>query len=153
MTSARIVSVNGTALRDAFEFVSPGAPSENAAYICIGTGKIYWTSIAYDVAEEDVPEDVEDSDRYLALPHKNDLDLGRRLVLTFVDRELPDDYDSVADFFRRRGAYGRFKDLLHARGTLQRWYDFENRATEQALLAWCEENGIQLVDEPPGSGS
>jgi len=30
---------------------------------------------------------------------------------------------------------------------LQRWYEFENRATAAALLAWCEENGIQLLDE------
>src|SRR5208337_5235702 len=47
MTATRIVSVNGTALRDAFEFVSAGAPSENGAYVCVDTGKIYWTSIAY----------------------------------------------------------------------------------------------------------
>jgi hypothetical protein len=42
--------------------------------------------------------------------------------------------------------YGRFKALLHARGMLEQWYDFENRAMEEALLAWCEENGIQPVD-------
>jgi len=60
---------------------------------------------------------------------------------------LSDEYDTVAGFFRRRGAYGRFKALLHARGMLERWYEFENRATEEALLAWCEENGIQPVDE------
>ena len=80
------------------------------------------------------------------VPHKNDLDLGRRLALAFVNRELPDDADTVAAFFRRRGAYRRFKELLNARGMLQQWFDFESRATEKALRAWCEENGIQLVD-------
>jgi hypothetical protein len=32
---------------------------------------------------------------------------------------------------------------------LERWYEFEQRATEQALREWCDENGIQLVDAPP----
>jgi hypothetical protein len=29
---------------------------------------------------------------------------------------------------------------------LEQWYAFENRSMEEALLAWCEENGIQPVD-------
>jgi hypothetical protein len=98
-------------------------------------------------AEVDLPEDLETSDRYIAVPHKNDLRLGRPLALTFVNQELPNDFDTVAGFFRRRGAYARFKDLLLARGMLERWYDYENRATEEALLAWCEENGVQAVHE------
>jgi len=80
------------------------------------------------------------------VPHKNDLGLGRRLALAFVDQELSGEYDTIAGFFGRRGAYGRFKALLHARGMLERWDEFENLATEKALLAWCEENGIQPVD-------
>lgn len=31
--------------------------------------------------EENLPDDLKTSDRYLAVPHRNDLDLGRRLVL------------------------------------------------------------------------
>jgi hypothetical protein len=79
------------------------------------------------------------------------MDLGRRLALNFVERELPDDINTVVGSFRRRGAYARFNDLLHARGLLDRWYDFESRATDEALLAWCGENGILLVDEQPGT--
>jgi hypothetical protein len=85
--------------------------------------------------EEDVPEDLEESDRYLTVPHKNELDLGRNLALSFIAEEIPDDYNTMAGFFRRKGAYSRFKRLLEARGKLQRWYDFENRATEEALRA------------------
>lgn len=152
MTATRIVAVNGDDLRSAFEWVSAGAPSENAAYVSIESGRIYWTSIANDVEEDDLPEDLEDASLYIAVPHKNDLDLGNRLVLRFVAQELPDDSGAVADFFRRRGAYARFKDLLHTRGMLERWYEFEERATEEALVAWCEENGIRCVDEQPGGG-
>ena len=63
--------------------------------------------------------------------------------------ELPDDYDTVTGFFRRRGAYGRFKNLMDTRGKLERWYDFEARATDAALRAWCAEHGIELVAEAP----
>jgi len=63
-----------------------------------------------------------------------------------LQQELSDEYNTVAGFFERRGAYGRFKALLQARGMLEQWYEFENHATEEALLAWCEENGIQPVD-------
>jgi len=110
-------------------------------------GKIYCHSLSAGLEEEeDLPEDLETSDRYIAVPHKNDLGLGRRLALAFVAQELSDEYDTVAGFFGRRGAYGHFKALLHARGMLEQWYAFENHSMEEALLAWCEENGIQPVD-------
>src|ERR1700758_4076550 len=110
MTSTKTVSVNAEELRTTFEFVSFGAPLEHSAYICIGTGKIYCHSLSAGLEEEeDLPEDLETSDHYIAVPHKNDLGLGRRLALAFVDQELSDEYDTVAGFFGRRGAYGRFK--------------------------------------------
>ena len=147
MTSTKTVSVNAEELRTTFEFVSSGAPLEHSAYICVDTGKIYCHSLSAGLEEEeDLPKDLETSDHYIALPHKNDLGLGRRLALAFVAQELSDESDTVAGFFRRRGAYGRFKALLHARGMLEQWYEFENRAMEGALLAWCKENGIQPVD-------
>jgi hypothetical protein len=147
MPSTKTVSVNADELRTTFEFVSFGAPLEHSAYICVDTGKIYCHSLSAGLdEEEDLPEDVETSDHYIAVPHKNDLGLGRRVALAFVDQELSDEYGTVVGFFGRRGAYGRFKALLHARGMLEQWYEFENRAMEEALLAWCEENGIQLVD-------
>ncbi|HME21017.1 MAG TPA: hypothetical protein VKI44_06600 [Acetobacteraceae bacterium] len=146
MDSTKPVSVNAEELRSSFNFVSTGAPFEHSAYICLDTGKIYWHSDAVDLEEEEPPEDLDTSDRYIAVPHKNDLDLGRRLVFAFIDQVLPDDSGTVAGYFQRRGAYGRLKDLLYRRGMLERWYEFENRTTEGALRAWCQENGIQPVE-------
>jgi len=143
------VSVSASELRGTLEFVSSGAPSENTAYICLETGNIYWRSLLLDLQPDGLPDELECSDRYLEVPHKHDLDLGRSLAIAFVESELPDEVATVLGFFRRRGAYARFKDLLLAEGLLDRWCQFENQATEEALLAWCEENGIQLVDEPP----
>jgi hypothetical protein len=140
------VTVDHAEMRDAFEFVSIGGPLGAEAYISRDTGKIYLRTVDGDVMGEDgVPDDLETSDRYIAVPHKTHLDLGRRLALSFTEHELSGDVDTVEDLFRRKGAYAGFKRLLEARGALQRWYDYEERATEEALRAWCEDNGIQLI--------
>ena len=145
MTSAKSVAVNAAELRDAFEFVSASLMYEHSGFICIDTGTIYLES-SISETEEDLPDDLETSGRYIAIPHKNELGLGRDLALDFIHRELPGDYKTVAAFFRWRGAYSRFKQLLESRNMLQRWYDFENSATDKALRAWCEENDIRVVD-------
>lgn len=140
------VTVDHAELRDAFEYVSSGRFGEVEAYISLDTGKIYLISLEGDVlGEGEVPDDLETSDRYIAVPHKTELDLGRRLVLRFTEHELPGDYDAVEDLFRRKGAYAGFKRLLEARGALNRWYDEEERATEEALRTWAQDNGIQLI--------
>jgi hypothetical protein len=149
VVSTKTVAVDVRELRNALDFVSAGDPFDHGAWICLDTGKIHWRSSAAGLDDEDLPEDIDDTDRYLAVPSQRDLDLGHRLALAFAARELPDDHDMVARFFRRRGAYSRFKNLLQTRGLLASWYEFENRATDGALLAWCAEHGIQpLADEP-----
>jgi hypothetical protein len=32
------------------------------------------------------------------------------------------------------------------RRALERWYDFSNKAEEEALRQWCADNGIELAD-------
>ena len=91
MKSAKSVAVNAAELREAFEFVSAGPIYEHNAFMCIDTGTIY-TESGLSGTEEDLPDDVETSDRYIAIPHKNELGLGRDLALDFIHRELPDDY-------------------------------------------------------------
>ena len=136
-------------LSAAFDFVSFAAPMEHQAYISIDTGTIYWIS-ELSPLEEEIPEDLETSDRYIAIPHKNDLDLGSDLALRFAAAELPDRYNMVAQFFRYRGAYARFKELLASESSLDRWYAFEAESTERALRDWCTANDISVIgnDEP-----
>ncbi len=137
-------SINLDELRNAFEFVSSGPSSEQSAYICIDTGIIYWTSNVIDL-EEEIPEDIETSDRYIAVPHKNDLKLGQSLALSFIDQEIPHEYNFAASLFRKRGAYRRFKELLQAEGLLEKWFAFEANASDLALQDWCKENNMELV--------
>lgn len=138
-----MVAVKYDDLSSAFDFVSFTPPMEHNAYISLDTGKIYWVSDV-DPVDEDVPADLETSDRYIALPHKNDLGLGRNLALRFAAQERADLYERVEGFFRRKGAYARFKQLLEAEGVLEKWYKFEAESTERALKEWCAENDIQI---------
>ena len=149
MATDRTVAVNLQELQGAVEFVGAGVAFDNCAYICRETGRIYWQSDEAGLGDDDLPDDIEDDDRYVAVPSPHDLGLGRRLALAFVAGEMPDDYETVAGFFRHRGAYRRFKDLLEARGRIERWYEFENRATEEALRDWCTENGFEPVADEP----
>src|SRR5215470_3352625 len=87
------------------------------------------------------PDDIDDK-KYILIPDKRELDLGKPLVLDFAREFLPDDYDEVRRIFSRRGAYRRYKGLLVRRGALERWYDFSNKSEETALREWCAENGI-----------
>jgi len=139
------VAVNFSELMTAFEFASVAGPFDNRAYVDLITGKIYLVSDELEL-EEELPDDLEESDRYLAVPGKNELHLGSRLVERFVQERLPADADDVAAFFRRKGAYSRLKILLADRGVLQQWYEFEQAETSAALRAWCQENEIEPTD-------
>jgi hypothetical protein len=129
----------------AVDFVSSGAPTEHAAYVCVATGQTYWHTEIGDNLEP-LPDDIDEPRKYLAIPHKNELGLGKPLVLKFAARVLPDDYDEVADMFERRGAYGQFKELLERCGKLDAWYAFESESQSEALRNWCVANRIELED-------
>jgi hypothetical protein len=141
-----MVPVKWSEFIDAFEFASSGAPLESRAFVNLDTGSLHLISDVVDL-EEEIPEDLEVSDRYLALPHKNELDLGRKLALSFTEQHLPGEFDRVLGYFHQRGAYRRFKDLLDDRGVLENWYAFEKDATERALRRWCDEHEIELVPD------
>ena len=65
MISTKTIAVDARELRGAFDFVSAGDLFDHSACICLGTGKIYWRSPATGLDDEDLPEDIDDSDRYL----------------------------------------------------------------------------------------
>ncbi len=137
--------VSRVQLEDVVEWVSSDF-LDNEAYICLRTGRIYWISGdpgAID-EEEEIPEDIHDSDKYLPAPDKRELDLGNRLVFDFVRQFVPQRYDDVREMFRRKGAYRRFKDLLERQGLLEEWYRFSDEQEAKALAEWCEVEGLEL---------
>ncbi len=140
-------TVNFDKLLEAFEFASFSGGIGSSAYVDLETGHIYWVAEEMDDFEE-VPDDIETSDRYLMLPDKRDLELGRNLAISFAEECLPNEYENVVDCFRKKGAYARFKDLLDRHDALTQWHQFEAKQTEIALREWCRQNDIQLADSP-----
>jgi hypothetical protein len=140
-------------LQSAYDFVDMGR-GESQAYLDPRTGRIFYVSDLVDTEDEDIPEDLDTSDIYIPIPDKRELGLGLVVVEAFVDSELPDDWKKVLEIFRRKGAYGRFKQLLQDRGALERWYAFEAAAAAEALRNWCEANEIPLkAADPAGCGA
>ncbi|WP_295391657.1 hypothetical protein [uncultured Thiodictyon sp.] len=132
-------------LEDAFMFASAGSDLDSAVYLERATGEFRYVGEGVD-EPDGTAEGLAGSDDYLRVPNKHELDLGEALVLDFVADQLPDALDEVREFFRHRGAYPRFKDLLDARDRLDAWYDYEHRKTLAALRDWAAGEGIELAD-------
>ena len=134
----------------AFEFVSAGSRGEHSIVINRDTGQMLHNPGPDDndeIAEYEAQGGDPYSDPWVAVPHKNELDLGNRLVFRFAAEHLSDaDYDRVRDIFGRRGAYGRFGDFLFDRGMLDEWHAYEQERKEEALRRWCADEGVELED-------
>ena len=129
-------------IENAFFFVSMDQQFMHNAYLCKETGQIFYTSEMGD--SDELPEDIDDPDKYITIPHKNDLDLGKALVIEFTSQYLPEELDRVYSIFCRKGAYSRYKDLLERKGFLDKWYKFEDERQKVALKEWCRENSIEI---------
>lgn len=135
------MAISFTDIEDAFFFVSMDQQYMHNAYLCKETGEMFYTSEIGDLDE--LPEDIDDPEKYIAIPHKNELDLGKTLVIEFTSTYLPEELKKVYSIFRHRGAYSRYKDLLESKGALEDWYKFENERQKVALKEWCKENNIE----------
>ena len=77
-----------------------------------------------------------------------DVELGRPLVFQFAEQYLnAADYERAERYFSRRGAYRKWKDLLIARDLEKKWYQFEEKATIEALKEWLTENDVTFIDD------
>lgn len=129
----------------AYDFVSSEQESAHTAILSKSDGHTFLHTEFGDNFEE-IPEDAYENDNYVEIPHKNELDLGQRLVWRFVEKEIPGLEPKVRGFFSRRGAYSRYKAFLEDIDLLDKWYEFEDRETQKALRTWCAENEIELED-------
>jgi dissimilatory sulfite reductase (desulfoviridin) alpha/beta subunit len=128
----------------AFEFVSSAPADENQAILNCSTGEIVCKTGMLD--EEEFPEEVEASDNFVWIPHRDDLDLGRGLVFDFVELSMPREKKIVRRMFRfwRKNGFRNFLDFLGRAGKLDEWRAFEKQETRYALLDWCDDNEIDV---------
>lgn len=131
-------------IESAFLFVSIGPQFSKSAYLCRDTDQIYFVADFEDL--EEFPDDVDGGERYIQIPDRDALDLGRPLVLDFALVHLPHERAEVECMFQQSDAYARFEELLERKGLLDRWHKYEAQHTESALRAWCANKGIELSD-------
>lgn len=139
------MTVKFSDLVGAFDYVNSGMMGEQLAYLDKDSGKIYWHSEVGDNFEE-LPEDIDD-EKYIEIPHRHELDLGKMLVFDFVDDYLPDERRRIESIFSKKGAYSKFKAFLDSRDLLDKWHEYEDAAEQKALSEWCEMSDIK-VDIP-----
>ncbi len=130
-------------ISDAFFFVSMAEQYTHSVLLCKETGEMFYTSEYGD--SDELPEDAEDDKKYIEIPHKNDLDLGKALVIRFTSEHIPGELRAVHGIFSRKGAYARFKDLLEQKDLLEAWYQYEETQNESALREWCRENHLEIA--------
>ncbi|WP_016957707.1 UPF0158 family protein [Catenovulum agarivorans] len=134
------MNVKLTDIEWAVEFASAGF-GDNEAYLDTQTGAIYYVG---DAVEEPIPDDLFEDSKYLALPNKQDLGLGKKLAINFVAETLPDHLDKAYEIFSRKGAYARFKEFLSSVDKLDLWYSYEEQSLNQAIKDWCNINNVKI---------
>jgi hypothetical protein len=81
--------LNADTLEQALDWSSSSASGDNVALISRTTGEVFFRAMPGEYQEE-LPDDIDDETAYVAVPHKNDLDLGRELVLDFAQTLPPE---------------------------------------------------------------
>ncbi len=150
-SSASPVTVSLDELIQALDWVSDLLNSENMAFVCRESGRIYMTSeddFGVEL-EPDLPSDIDDVEKYAIVPSRQDLRLGKRLAVRFVQTSLPERLEETYEMFAARGAYARFKDMLEREQALDAWYAFEAEAVERGLREWAESEALAVAANRP----
>jgi hypothetical protein len=145
-TPASPVTVALDELILALDWVSDLSTSGNMAFVCRETGRMFMTSeedFGGEI-EPDLPSDIDDVEKYAIVPSRQDLRLGKRLAVRFVQTSLPSRLEETYTIFAARGAYARFKDMLECEQALDAWYAFEAEAVERGLREWAESESLAV---------
>ena len=112
-----------------------------AAYVDRHTGAILFHG---DCMEEPLPDGIDNEERYLPVPSRKELGLGRNDALAFTEQHAQQLLDRAEAIFRRAGAFQSFKVLMHDVGLLPQWYAHQDARLWVALEEWVEEEGLQF---------
>lgn len=131
----------------ALDWVSDLSCTGNMAFVCRESGRVFMTSEEDFGAElePDLPLDLDDETKYAIVPTRQDLRLGKRLAVRFVQTSLPARLEETHTMFAARGAYARFKDMLESEQALEAWYAFEAEAVERSLREWAESETLVVA--------
>ncbi len=131
---------------EALDFVN----DETQYFYSIKTEEILmvWDGMVNGETDPDLIEEIEESfDEYIALPGRFEID-EYGVMEEFIDN-LPEGrkQDELYDAIRGKGAFRRFKDAVYELGLEQKWYKYRDSAYEKLAIKWCEENGIERIND------
>jgi hypothetical protein len=90
---------------------------------------------------------IEDSDRYLPIPDRWEIDQHRlqsRFAATLEGDRLREEFE---DALRGRGAMRRFRNLIQRHDLERSWHDFESAALNRIAREWLEKNGLPFRED------
>ncbi len=67
-----------------------------------------------------------------------------KFCLSIEDNDLS---KSLSGLIVGRGAFRRFKDEIHRLGMADQWYEYREEAFREIARKWCEEKGINFVED------
>jgi hypothetical protein len=88
-----------------------------------------------------------ESDDYLALPDKFEIHEYRIMERFSLGVEDAGVRDALLQAIRGRGAFRRFREVIHERGVAEAWYAFRQQAFEDIAIDWLESNGVEYSRE------
>ena len=106
------------------------------------SGEVYLAS--FKAGYDQRPAGWERDPEYLNIPHRQEIDPGKPLLLEFVRSNCPRELPLVAGLFARPGAFRKAKDLLQRKDLLESWQVFEVQQIEALLRQWCAAQGLEL---------
>lgn len=130
------------AIDDAFHYVSNAPVGERSAVVRRSSGQVYLASVKADFDER--PIGSEGDPDYLIIPHRQELDPGKPLLIEFVRSHCPGELARVEGLFGRSGAFRNVKDHFRRLGLLESWQVFESQRIEFLLRQWCELQGLTI---------
>jgi len=124
-----------------------GCPFEGVAYLNVKTGATYTDlgdEFSYDEDESDKEtlREIEESEDWIALPTKQDLDEYR--IMEDFCGSLPEGgtRNRLEDVIHGKGAFRRFKDVVHRTNSQDQWYAFRDERLKREIADWLDQEKI-----------
>ena len=101
------------------------------------------TGLDNEGLEDEIEENLE---RYLRLPTKFEIH-EYHIMEEFIWTLKVDSADKLEHAIQGRGAFRRFKDMVDRMGISQQWYDFQAEYYRKLAIEWCQEHGLEYIEE------
>lgn len=103
--------------------------------------------------EEPKAREARESGDYLELPGRFEIDEYR--IMERFSRDMENDAirDELLQAIGGRGAFRRFREVIHDRRITETWYAYRQEALERIAADWLEVNGIRFTRGKPAPGA